>query len=98
MTALLHVRDATYHYPDGTPALDTVGFALAAGERVALLGPTGAGKSTLLQLLNGLVRPSTGTVLVGDVEVNDETVAAVRRRVGLVFQNPDDQLFLPSLL
>lgn len=98
MTALLHVRDATYHYPDGTPALGTVGFALAAGERVALLGPTGAGKSTLLQLLNGLLRPSTGTVLVGDVEVNDETVAAVRRRVGLVFQNPDDQLFLPSLL
>jgi len=98
VTALVQARDVTYHYPDGTPALDTVAFTVAAGERVALLGPTGAGKSTLLQSLNGLLRPSAGAVLVGGVAVNDETVTAVRRRVGLVFQNPDDQLFLPSLL
>ena len=98
MTPLVHVREVAYRYPDGTPALDTVAFTLAAGERVALLGPTGAGKSTLLQLLNGLLRPTTGAVVVGGVEVNDATVTEVRRRIGLVFQNPDDQLFLPSLL
>ena len=98
MTALVRVHEVAYHYPDGTPALEAVAFTVAAGERVALLGPTGAGKSTLLQLLNGLLRPSSGTVRVGDVEVSDATVTGVRRRVGLVFQNPDDQLFLPSLL
>lgn len=98
MTPLLDVRDVAYRYPDGTAALAGVRFAIAAGERVALLGPTGAGKSTLLQLLNGLLRPSAGSVRVGGDEVGDDTVAAVRRRIGLVFQNPDDQLFLPSLL
>jgi cobalt/nickel transport system ATP-binding protein len=98
VTPLVALRDVTYRYPDGTPALDGVSFTIEPGERVALLGPTGAGKSTLLQLLNGLLRPNAGAVRVDGQGVTDETVAAVRRRVGLVFQNPDDQLFLPSLL
>jgi len=95
---LLAVRDAAYRYPDGTPALAGISFGIGPGERVALLGPSGAGKSTLLQLLNGLLRPAAGTVTLDGARVTDETVAAVRRRVGLVFQNPDDQLFLPSLV
>lgn len=95
---LLEVREVAYRYPDGTPALVDVTFAVGAGERVALLGPTGAGKSTLLQLLNGLLRPASGAVTVGGDGITNDTVVAVRRRVGLVFQNPDDQLFLPSLI
>jgi cobalt/nickel transport system ATP-binding protein len=98
VTALVTLRAVTYAYPDGRPALVDVTFALAHGERVALLGPTGAGKSTLLQLLNGLLRPGAGAVTVDGAGVTDETLSAVRRRVGLVFQNPDDQLFLPTLI
>jgi cobalt/nickel transport system ATP-binding protein len=95
---VLAVRDVTYRYPDGTDALAGATFALSAGERAALLGPTGAGKSTLLQLLNGLLRPATGAVVVCGLPVDDAHVTEVRRRVGLVFQDPDDQLFLPTLL
>jgi cobalt/nickel transport system ATP-binding protein len=98
MTAVLDVRGVAYRYPDGTAALSDATFALAAGERAALLGPTGAGKSTLLQLLNGLLRAASGEVVVCGLPVDDAHVAEIRRRVGLVFQDPDDQLFLPSLL
>jgi len=98
MTAVLDLRDVAYSYPDGTAALVRATCAIAAGEHVALLGPTGAGKSTLLLLLNGLLRPTAGSVAVCGVPVDDTTVTEVRRRVGLVFQDPDDQLFLPTLL
>jgi cobalt/nickel transport system ATP-binding protein len=98
MTAVLELRDVAYRYPDGTMALARASCRVESGERVALLGPTGAGKSTLLQLLNGLLRPAGGSVSVCGMPVDDATVTEVRRRVGLVFQNPDDQLFLPTLL
>ena len=98
MTAVLDLRDAAYSYPDGTAALVRATCAIEPGERVALLGPTGAGKSTLLQLLNGLLRPTAGSVMVCGLAVDDATVTEIRRRVGLVFQDPDDQLFLPTLL
>ncbi|HET7039600.1 MAG TPA: ABC transporter ATP-binding protein [Gemmatimonadales bacterium] len=97
MTFLL-LDHVTYRYPDGTPALDDVSFALERGDRVALLGPTGAGKSTLLQHLNGLLAPNAGRIVVDGLVVGRDTAREVRRRVGLVFQNPDDQLFLPTLL
>jgi cobalt/nickel transport system ATP-binding protein len=95
---LLEVRRLGYRYADGTVALDGVSFSLEAGERVALLGPTGSGKSTLLQHLNGLLRPDAGAVAFDGTPVDDASVAAVRRAVGLVFQDPEDQLFLPTLL
>jgi cobalt/nickel transport system ATP-binding protein len=98
VTELLRLQDVAYRYPDGTLALTAVSCAVAPGERVALLGPTGAGKSTLLQLLNGLLRPDAGTVCVAGLPVDDDTVVAVRRHIGLVFQDPDDQLFLPTVL
>jgi energy-coupling factor transporter ATP-binding protein EcfA2 len=97
MTFLL-VEHLTYRYPDGTPALEDVSFAVDRGDRVALLGPTGAGKSTLLQHLNGLLLPGAGRITVDGLAVSPDTAREVRRRVGLVFQNPDDQLFLPTLL
>lgn len=98
MTPVLEVSDLGYRYPDGTGALAGVSFQIDANERVALLGPTGAGKSTLLLHLNGILRPGAGSVAVGSVPVSDDTLKEVRRRVGLVFQDPDDQLFLPTLL
>jgi len=98
MPPLLAVRDLAFHYPDGTPALRGISFDVERSERVALLGSTGSGKSTLLQHLNGLLTPDAGSVTVAGFAVADDTVREVRRRVGLVFQDPNDQLFLPTLL
>lgn len=98
MTPQLRVVDLAFRYPDGTPALAGVTFSIDAGERVALLGPNGAGKSTLLLHLNGLLTASAGRVVVDGIEVTERSAREVRRRIGLVFQDPDDQLFLPTLL
>lgn len=86
-----------YTYPDGHPALQGVSLLIHAGEKVGLIGPNGAGKSTLLLLLNGLLRPQQGTVRVCGLEVNERHLAAVRQAVGLVFQDPNDQLFCPTV-
>jgi cobalt/nickel transport system ATP-binding protein len=99
VTPLVEVSGLRFSYADGTAALTDVSFRIDEGERVALLGPTGSGKSTLLQHLNGLLVGGAGSVRVGGMSVTDErTVREVRRRVGLVFQDPNDQLFLPTLL
>jgi len=91
------VNGVTYVYPDGFMALQEVNLKVAKGERLAILGPNGTGKSTLLMILNGLYTPSSGEISVLGVPVNDENMSAVRRDVGLVFQDPDDQLFSPTL-
>jgi len=91
------LRNVRYRYPDGTLALDGVDLSVDEGESVALLGPNGAGKSTLLLHLNGILRASEGKVTVEGLEIGDETVRAVRTRVGMVFQDPDDQLFMTTL-
>lgn len=96
--ARLEVRDLRFAYPGGERILDGVSLTVEPGERVAILGPNGAGKSTLLLHLNGLLVPDEGGVVVDGITVSEETAREVRRRVGLVFQDPDDQLFLPSLL
>jgi len=94
---LVEARDVWFTYPDGTEALRGVSFRITHGESVAIVGGNGAGKSTLLQHLNGYLAPSRGAVLVGDVPLTRETAAAVRRAVGVVFQDPDDQLFMSSV-
>lgn len=98
MSASLEVHRLGFAYPGGPPILDDVSFRVDPGERVAILGANGAGKSTLLLHLNGLLEPAAGHVTVGGVPVGAETAREVRRRIGLVFQDPDDQLFLPTLL
>jgi cobalt/nickel transport system ATP-binding protein len=83
----------TYKYPDGTRALENVNFAVERSENVAILGPNGAGKSTLLHHLNGLLMPTSGKVYVLEKEVTKQNLDEIRQKVGLVFQDPDDQLF-----
>lgn len=94
---MIELEDVHYTYPDRTPALRGVDLSLASGERVALLGPNGAGKTTLALQLNGILEPQSGRVSVGGVLVTDATVREVRRQVGMVFQDPDDQLFMPTV-
>ncbi len=89
----LELRDVRFQYPAGVLALDGVSLSIGAGEAVALIGENGAGKTTLAKLLNGLLRPTSGTVLVGEDDTRRHTPAQLSRRVGFVFQNPDDQLF-----
>jgi len=86
-----------YTYPDGTRALQDVTLGIAAGERVALLGPNGAGKTTLALHLNGVLAAQSGRVRVAGRVVETDSVRDVRRHVGLVFQDPDDQLFMPTV-
>ncbi len=93
---VLEVRDLAFTYPDGHVALDGVDLAVDAGERVAVLGPNGAGKTTLVLALNGINVATRGTVTVGGLQVAKSNLAEIRRRVGIVFQDPDDQLFMPT--
>jgi len=86
-----------FRYPDGTPALEGVTFSVTHGESVALVGANGAGKSTLLMHLVGFLTPSEGEVRIGEVPVTKDTVRDIRRSIGMVFQDPDDQLFMPSV-
>lgn len=95
----VEVEDLAYMYPGASrAALSGVRLAVAAGEHVAVVGPNGAGKSTLLLHLNGILLPQQGAVRVGGLEVSPPNLEEVRTRVGIVFQDPDDQLFMPTLL
>ena len=93
----LRLRGVRYDYPDGTPGLAGIDFDIARGELVALLGPNGAGKSTLMRLLNGLIRGEGSIEVFGEL-LTDDTVRSIRSRVGLLFSNPDDQLFSPTVI
>jgi len=86
----------SFAYEEGrqpVPALADVDFRVGAGERVALLGPTGSGKSTLLQVVRGLLRPDGGSVRLGDLAPDDTGYGELQRQIGLVFQQPELQLF-----
>ncbi len=85
-------------YPDGSVALSDISLRIAQGECVAIIGANGAGKSTLLQHLNGSLLPSSGELRVADLPVNKASLPQIRRSVGMVFQDPDNQLFMPSVL
>jgi cobalt/nickel transport system ATP-binding protein len=96
-TPVLDLRRVAYAYPGGHQALYGVDLHVHPGERVALLGPNGAGKTTLVLHLNGILTPGHGSVHVSGLPVAEENLLEVRRRVGIVFQDPDDQLFMPTV-
>ncbi len=97
MTLSIHVQALRHVYPDGHSALAGVDLEVAAGERIAILGPNGAGKTTLMLHLNGVLTATSGTVEITGIPVSRKDLREVRRRVGLVFQDPDDQLFMPTV-
>ena len=94
---IIDIRGLRYRYPDGTVALDGVDFQLHDGETVALLGANGSGKTTFVLHLNGLIF-GEGRIQVCGMVMNNKNLAAIRRKVGLVFQDSDEQLFMPSVL
>lgn len=96
-TPVIELRAVHHVYPDGYRALDGVDLHIHPGERVALLGPNGAGKTTLVLHLNGVLVPTSGSVAVSGLPVTREHLLEVRRRVGIVFQDPDDQLFMTTV-
>ncbi len=94
---LLELKGLSHVYPDGTVALSDVSLRVMHGECVAIIGANGAGKSTLLLHLNGCLVPGSGEVRVGDFPLTRATLPQIRRTVGMVFQDPDDQLFMPTV-
>jgi len=94
---IVEVENLRHTYADGTAAVRGISFRIHHGESVAIVGANGAGKSTLLLHLNGYLTPTEGRVRIGDHPLTKETVQEVRRTVGMVFQDPDDQLFMPTV-
>lgn len=94
---IVEAIDLHYTYPDGTIGLKGVSFRISHGESVAIVGENGAGKSTLLLHLNGYLTAWQGIIRIGDCPLTKKNLQAVRRSVGMVFQNPDDQLFMPTV-
>jgi len=97
VSSALQINDLHFDYPDGTSALRGVDLVVQPGERVAVLGPNGAGKTTLMLHSNGLLRARSGSIRVAGQLLADESLAQIRQQVGMVFQDPDDQLFMPTV-
>jgi cobalt/nickel transport system ATP-binding protein len=96
-SSAVQISDVHFAYPDGRKALRGTDLRIEDGERVALLGPNGAGKTTLALHLNGIYTADAGSIGIGSLAVSDANLPEIRRRVGLVFQDPDDQLFMPTV-
>jgi len=94
---MISIQNATFHYPDGPDVLRGVNLELRDGEFVAIMGENGAGKTTLVKMFNGLLKPDKGTIAVDGVETSKKSVAQLSRDVGLIFQNPDNQLFAETV-
>lgn len=89
----IQISDLHFTYPTGVSALRGISLNIEAGEQVAIVGQNGAGKTTLVKHLNGLLQPTSGQIMIGDWNTKEHSVANLARRVGYVFQNPDEQLF-----
>lgn len=94
---LLSFKNVSFSYSSSDPVLKNISFDILEGEKVALLGLNGSGKSTLMLHTNGLLLPSSGEVVIKGLKTNSKDLSEIRKKVGLVFQNPDDQLFMPTV-
>ncbi len=93
---IIEVKNLSYSYPDGTPALKDISLEVFEGETLGIIGPNGAGKSTFLLHLNGILK-GKGYIKVLDMDFNDKNLKKIRSKVGMVFQDPDNQLFMPTV-
>ncbi len=93
----LEARKLCFTYPQGPEAVKEISFTIHHGEAVGIIGANGAGKSTLLALLTGILFPDRGEILVGEVRITGKTLPMIRQRLGMVFQDPDDQLFMTTV-
>ena len=98
MSKYLEVSNLTYEYPDGFKALNKISFGLGRGDSLGILGPNGAGKTTLILHLNGILGELDGSIRLNNLEFTENNLAEIRKTVGVVFQDPDDQLFMPTVL
>ena len=94
---MISVQNVDFHYPDGPSVLQGVNLEIKDGEFVALMGENGAGKTTLVKMFNGLLKPTKGTVAIDGVGTSEKSVAQLSRNVGMIFQNPDNQLFAETV-
>ncbi len=94
---IIETRNLTHVYRGKIKALDSINFAAKPGERIAIIGANGAGKSTLFKHFNGILKPTSGEVLIKGEPINTKNILQVRRTVGVVFQDPDDQIFAPTV-
>ena len=94
---MIEIKNLCVDYPDGTRAVDDLSLTLDDGETVALIGANGAGKTSFMLSLVGVLPIASGTVTVDGIALSKKTINDVRKHVGLVFQNPDDQLFMPVI-
>ena len=97
---IIQTENMNFSYPDGTPALSDINIEIKDGERIAIVGSNGAGKSTLFSHFNGILKPSSGLIKIDGKEMGYKKgeLMEIRQKVGLVFQNPDDQLFAPTVV
>jgi len=97
--AILEVKDLYYNYPDGTEAIKGINFKVEEGQMISILGPNGAGKSTFFLHFNGIIEPTSGEIIIDGetLKYDKKSLLKARAKVGIVFQNPDDQLFAPTV-
>ena len=97
MKKVIEIRDLTYTYPDGTVALKCINLDVFENQSVCLIGPNGSGKTTLLLHLNGILQSNNGSIKILDMSVDKKNLKKIRAGIGVVFQDPDDQLFSPTV-
>ena len=90
---IIMINQVSYTYPNGTKALNDISLNIRKGEFIGIMGQNGAGKTTLIRLFNGLLRPSKGFVFIEDENIETKSIAALSKKIGVIFQNPNHQLF-----
>jgi cobalt/nickel transport system ATP-binding protein len=95
---LINIKNLSFNYPNGRRIFTGLDFSLQKGKKIGLVGPNGAGKTTLFHMIMGLLRPTSGTIeIFGKVRKEEKDFSEVRQRIGLLFQDSDDQLFSPTV-